>query len=166
MDFLSKIAKQANNTPEIHMNRSFGPREGEYSLICYTDSSAGAYGCVIYIKELQLNTVSFVTAKNRILSASMKRKTMPSLELQGIEFGVECMMDAYNSLTNDTVVLPINIVSLHVFSDSSACLHWLESYSIRYEKMQKQSVFVINRLAKIETLCNSKPVSSAMFQLK
>ena len=38
-------------------------------------------------------------------------------------------------------------------------MHWLQSFSVKFDKMQKLSVFVRNRLANIEKFCQVKPVS-------
>ena len=152
------ISRQVNSAPVIPINRSFGPRDGEYSLIAFTDSSADAYGCVVYIKNNKTSDINFVMSKSKILSVDLKRKTMPCLELQGIEYGVELLIDTYQSLAGESVVIPVNISSLHIFSDNMACLHWLESHSIKFDKMQKLSVFVNNRLNRIEDLCKIKPI--------
>ena len=153
------IAKQASSTPLINIKRSMGKRNGDYSLIVFTDASKDAFGCVLYMKDNETNEISFLMSKNKLLSSDMKRRTMPNLELQGIEFGVETLMDVYKNLSGNTVVVPINISALHVFTDNTACLHWLLSYSVKFDKMQKLSVFVNNRLSKIEQLCEIKPVS-------
>ena len=153
------IARQANSTPIIHLNRSVGRRDGNYSLVGFTDASSDAYGCVLYMKDNATNEINFILSKNKVLSSEMKKKTMPALELQAIEFGVQTLMDMYVNLTGDTVVLPINISSLHIFTDNTACLHWLESYNIKFDKMQKLSVFVNNRLNNIAELCKTKPIS-------
>ena len=153
------IVRQANAAPQIGVNRSVGNRNSNYSLICFTDASGDAYGCVIYIKDEVTNEVNFLLAKNKVLSLEMKKKTMPSLELQGIEFGVETMFDVFDGLAGETVVMPINITSLNIFTDSTACLGWLESHSVKYDKVQKLSVFVRNRLSKIEDFCLRNPVS-------
>ena len=153
------IVKQANSTPIIPINRSVGKRNSDFSLIGFSDASSNAYGCVIYIKDNVTNEVSFLTAKSKLLSSEMQKKTMPSLELQGIEFVVETMIQTYNALTGETVVIPIKISSLHVYTDSSACLHWLQAYSIKFDKSQKHTVFVNNRLEHIEQLCQTKEIS-------
>ena len=42
---------------------------------------------------------------------------LTNLELQGIEFGVETLMEVYTNRSGNTVVVPINISALHVFTD-------------------------------------------------
>ena len=153
------ISRQANSTPIIHIDRNVGRRDSVYELIAFTDASSNAYGCVLYLKDIETSQVNFFSSKSKVLSSDMKKKTMPALELQGVEFGVECLMDVYKSLTGDTVVMPIKIDSLHLFTDSTTCLHWIESYSIKYNKVQKFTVFVNNRLNNIEQHCTNKPVS-------
>ena len=154
----SNIARQANMTPEIGVNRSMGKRDSRYSMICFTDSSGEAYGTVLYLKDLETNQVSFLLAKSKVLNDDMRRKTIPTLELKGIEFGVETLIDAYQSIAGETVVIPVNIESLYLYTDSTACLGWLNSHSIKYDKIQRLSVFVRNRLDCIDNLCKIKSV--------
>ena len=154
----TNISRQANSTPPIRLPRCVGSKDSKFDLICCTDSSAEALGCVTYIKDNNSNAVSFLMARNKVLSVDLKKKTMPTLELLGIEFGVETMMDLYLSLAGEAVVDPINISSLHIFSDNTACLHWLESFAVKFSKMQKLTTFVNNRLNKIEELCKIKTV--------
>ena len=153
------ISRQINSTPQIAIERSFGDRNGTYSLLCFTDASAFAYACCIYLKNEDDGKTTYVTTKNKLLSSNLKKKSMPSLELQGIEYGIENMMEIYDSLAGDSVVLPIKIKSMNLWSDSSACLHWLEAHSIKFDKTQKLSVFVNNRLNNIEAMCQKFPVS-------
>ena len=97
-------------------------------------------------------------ARNKVLSDEMRKKTIPTLELKAIEFGVETLMDVYQSIAGETVVIPVNIESLYLFTDSTACLGWLNSHSVKFDKVQKLSVFVRNRLDRIEELCKVKAV--------
>ena len=153
------IVRQVNMTPKIEINRSVGRRDGNFSLVCFTDASADAYGCVVYIKDNETNVVSFLMAKNRLLPATMQKKTMPSLELQALEFGLQVMIDVCDSLSGSSVVCPIKITQLCIFTDNMTCIHWLELNSVKFDKVQKLSVFVRNRLANIDRLCQGKLVS-------
>ena len=62
-------------------------------------------------------------------------------------------MELYRDLSGPSCVLPIKIVQLHVFTDSLCCLHWLNLASNKLDKMQKHSVFVLNRLQSIQQMC-------------
>ena len=92
------ICKAANQTPPISIPRNIGARDGNFSLIAMTDSSKDAYGCVIYIKDLDTHRVSYLTAKSRLVSTTSPKKTIPSLELQGLAYGVEILHEVYSEL--------------------------------------------------------------------
>ena len=47
------------------------------------------------------------------------------------------------------------------FSDSQVALSWLNSYSNELSKMQKRSVFVLNRIQHVDKLCEKHPVHFA-----
>ena len=155
------IAKQFNNSPKISMSRSFGPRESRYKLLAFTDSSKQLYGTVLYLHNLDMERVSFVIAKNRMITSSLGTKTIPTLELQAISFGVEVLLDTFNELTGDACVVPINIVELELFTDSAICLAWLKSYNVDFSKLTGRSVFVKNRLNQITKLCEKHPIKFA-----
>ena len=155
----TKIVNQANSTPEIPISRCVGDRTAVYGLIGFTDASKDAYGIVVYLQCKNTGKVSYLTAKNRLINTATSKKTIPSLEFQAITFGVKTLYDVYQSLCGDTVVLPVNISSVILFTDSSACLHWIQNYSINFEKLRNVSVFVKNRLRVIDELCNKVPVT-------
>ena len=67
-------------------------------------------------------------------------------------------MDVYKELCGSTSVCPIKISALSLFTDSSVCLSWLQSYSAEFDKMNNSSVFVKNRLHRIAQLCEAFPV--------
>ena len=155
----NNIVRQANNTPQIYIPRCVGERSSTYSLIAFTDASSEAYGTVIYIKDLVTNRVSFLMAKNRLVSTTKSKKTIPSLEFQAITFGVETLYKIHQSLSGETVVIPVNISSLVLFTDSTACLHWIRKHSVKFEKLQSLSVFVKNRLRIINEICCKVPMT-------
>lgn len=153
------IAKQVNSAQPIKIDRFVGRHDSEYSLIAFTDASQNCYGTVIYIKEASTGKVSFLLAKNRLLSKDLRKKSIPALELQAIEFGVEILLDTYQSLCGKTVTIPIRIKKMLLFTDSTACLHWISDYSLKFEKQQKLSVFVVNRLKSIDEKCQICPIT-------
>ena len=154
----SNITKQANATPAIAIPRSMGPRTGVFRLVAFTDASIQAYGAIIYLQDLENNTVTYLTARNRLTSSNNTR-TMPSLELQALVMGTELVIDTFKSLSGETVVSPVNIIELEVYTDSMVCLQWIERYSIQFDKLQKVTIFVKNKLRMINRLCNQKSVT-------
>ena len=152
------ICRQVNLTPKIEVDRFIGPRDGTYQLYSFTDSSHAIYGTVIYIRHVETGKLSFVTAKNRLISPQLKLKSIPSLELNAITLGVQTLMEIYRDLSGPSCLKPINITELNVFTDSLCCLHWLNLVSNKLDKLQKRSVFVLNRLQKIQQLCERIPV--------
>lgn len=81
------------------------------------------------------------------------------MEFQAIYFGTEILIELVNEMTGDSVVVPVNIQSCHLYTDSMVCLHWIRSCFYNFDKMQKRSIFIMNRLRSIETLCREFPIS-------
>lgn len=152
------ICKQVNAIPEIKIPRFMGPRDGTYKLIAYTDASHALYGTVIYLQHVESGKVSFVLAKNRMINLQLKLKSIPSLEFNAITLGVETLMEVYRDLAGPTCLRPIRIVEMRLYTDSLCCLHWLNAAIIKLDKMQKRSVFIMNRLKTIEKMCEIFPV--------
>ena len=153
------ICKQANSTPQINIPRFVGPRDGTYKLYAYTDASHVLYGCVIYILHVETGKLSFLSAKNRMVNAQLKRKSVPSLELNAIVLGVENLMEVYKDLAGPQCLKPITISELRLYTDSLCCLHWLHLEVEKLDKLQKRTAFVRNRLQSIQKLCEIKPVT-------
>ena len=153
------ICFQVNSTPTFKINRFIGPRGESYNLYAFTDSSKQILGVVIFIVNDKTKEMSFLMAKNRLISKNLESKSIPSLELQGITFGVEQLMDTYQELSGQSCVVPMQINELKLFSDSLVCISWLKSHSITFDKLNKLSVFVKNRLNKIAKLCETKSVT-------
>ena len=107
---------------------------------------------------MSTGNVNFLLAKNCIIGQNMSSKSIPSLELQGITLAVECLIDLYNELAGPDCLKPIDIAELHSFSDSLVVLSWIYSNSIKFDKLQKLSVFVKNRLNTISDLCEKHPI--------
>jgi hypothetical protein len=154
----SNIVKQANSVPIIEIDRFVGSRDSEYSLVAFTDASLQMYGVVIYIYDIQLSKLTYLLAKSRVVTKSLETKSIPSLEFNAIAFGVQVMIDLYQDLCGQSAVIPLRVVNLKLYTDSMVALHWLNSYSIKFDKMQKMSVFIMNRLTTIDKLCLIKPI--------
>ena len=152
------IAVQANKTPAVEVERSFGERDDPYELISFCDASKSIYATVLYLKNLRTNNVSFLCGKNRIVNRQLETKTIPNLELQAVSFGVEVLIEVKAELDGKNQVCPIKIASLKLFTDSLITLNWLKSYTLNFAKMKNVSVFAKNRLAYIQRKCQANPV--------
>ena len=155
----NNIVKQANATPQVSIPRFVGRRDSEYKLVAFTDSSKVLYATVIYLVDTKTNEVSFCRARNRVVGSQLEKKTIPTLEFLGICLGVETLMEVYQDLSGSSTVIPITVKELELYTDSMVSLHWLQSYAYKYDKMQKRSVFIMNRLRAIDELCKVCPVT-------
>ena len=153
------ISKQINNSPELSIQRFVGKRSGKFRLIAFTDSSKLIYGTVVFIQDVDTNEVKFLLAKNRLVNKTLESKSIPSLEFQAVALGVDVLIDTYKELAGSACIVPINVIELKLFSDSMVSLHWLNSYSHKMRKMQKRSVFILNRLKHITEQCEIFPIS-------
>ncbi|XP_064098227.1 uncharacterized protein LOC135209499 [Macrobrachium nipponense] len=152
------IYRQANSSPIIRVPRFVGPRDGEYKLIAFTDASRSLYGVVVFICHIETNRCCFLQAKNRMVNTHLKNKSIPSLELNAVLFGVESLMELHRDLTGGVCMKPVNISELLLYTDSICSLHWLDSCVSKMEKMQRLGVFTTNRLNAIQRLCEKYPV--------
>ena len=152
------ISRQANSSPPIKVPRKVGDRSQPYRLLACSDASKTMYGTVVYIQNLSNDEVSFICAKNRIVNTQLESKTIPALELQALTLGTRTLMDLFSDLSGPSCLNPINIVDLVVYSDSLVALSWLNAYNHKLDKMQKRSVFVMNRISQINKLCETHPV--------
>ena len=152
------IVKQANSAPVLKVSRCVGSRTDSYRLVAFSDSSKTMFGTVIYIQNTANQKVNFVMAKNRLVNKQLETKSIPSLELQGLALAAESVTDLFKELTSDRNVTPVRVEEVLVYSDSLVALSWLNSYSNKLEKMQKCSVFVLNRLDSITKYCETCPI--------
>ena len=102
-------------------------------------------------------------SKNRINKKQLESKSIPVLELQVIALAVEYLVDLFDEKSGDSCINNIMIKEMIVFSDSIVALSWLNSYSNQLEKMQNQSVFVLNRLNRISKMCESHPLNFSLY---
>ena len=91
----------------------------------------------------------FFSQKNRIVNRELEKQTIPTLELHGVGLGADSLIDTYEDICGCATVVPINISELILFTDSSVCLSWIQWFANKYEKVNKLSIFVQNRLNKI-----------------
>ena len=154
-----KISKQANSTPLVKLNRCLGSKTDDYNLVAFTDASKLLYGVVIYLLNNITGSVSYLLSKTRVVNSAGSKKTIPALELQAIHLGVETLIAVYSDMCGDNrAVLPLKIHELLLFSDSMVAIHWLQTYAVKFDKMQKLSTFVRNRLDNIGRICETKAV--------
>jgi hypothetical protein len=111
--------------------------DGESVLACFSDASAKAYACPIYLhQELQNESkAELVMSKARL--APVKLLTIPKLEIMAMLIGVRCLHFVLNQLK-------LNIKRCFLWTDSQCVLHWLDS-------KKEQSVFSRNRVSEIKT---------------
>ena len=153
------ICSQYNKSEKISIPRSCGAKNANYKLVAFSDSSAQIYGTVIYLKDLDSDKGQFLMAKNRFCNKALSKKTIPELELQSVVFGMETLQEVREELSGPHCVNPVNILQMELFSDSALNLHRVQSSTQKFAKMNKQSVFVKNRLEKISNLGDKFPVS-------
>ena len=153
------ICKQANasNVPEI--NRCVGDRNSLYRLVACVDASKEIYGVVVYIQDINTGQLSFIMSKNRLVSTQLETKSIPCLELLSISLGADLLVELYEELAGGDGIIPIKIQELYLCSDSFVALSWIQSFSIKYDKMQGKSIFIINRLKQIFKACQMFPIS-------
>lgn len=152
------ISKQLNKSSKICIPQFVGKRADRYNLIAFVDISKLIYDTVVFIQCLSSGSVSFLLAKNRLVNKQLESKSIPSLELQAIHLGVETLLDVYNELSGTGSVVSIAIINTKIYSDSLICLSRLHSYSCKSSKMNKCSIFVINRLQNISKMCETFPI--------
>ena len=152
------IVKQCNMSEPVNIDRCLGSRNDPYRIIGFADSSKELYGSVLYIQNMNTNKVGFILSKNRFVNKSLETKSIPALEVQALALTTECCVELKNELSGPTCVRKIDIKEVVVYSDSMCALTWLNSAYYKLDKMQKKSIFVLNRLDKIKKLCDSCPV--------
>ena len=152
------ICKQVNASPHVRISRHVGPRCGTFKLIAFTDASHELYGTAIYLYHVESGKISFIQAKNRMVNAQLKNKSIPSLELNAVVLGVETLMELYKDISGSSCMKPINVIEMVLYTDSLCALHWLNASSQKMDKMQKRSTFVVNRIDNIQRLCQYCPV--------
>ena len=67
--------------------------KNQFKLCAFPDSSKQIYGCVLYLVNITTGEISFLTARNKLVSKQLQTKSVPCLELQGITLGVETLID-------------------------------------------------------------------------
>ena len=109
------------------------------------------------MQNVESKQVSFILGKNRLVNTQLEGKSVPSLEFQAVALGTETLVSLKEELSGMQCVKPIEIVELVLHTDSLVSLNWI-SNAVRLNKMNKVSVFIKNRLGRIQRLCDRFPV--------
>ncbi|XP_064620787.1 uncharacterized protein LOC135483687 [Lineus longissimus] len=110
--------------------------DAPYQLHVFCDASAGAYGCVVYLRQVNTNTVSIVMSKARV--TPVKTLTIPRAELMAALLGARLL-----NFVTDSLKEQLAITGSMLWSDSQIVLHWLSSD-------KKLPCFVQNRITEIK----------------
>ena len=153
-----KICKQYNNANGPVLNRYVGSMTDSYELLCFCDSSGEIYGTVIYIKNRRTNELHFLLAKNRLISKTGQKRSMPALELTSILLGAETVSEVRQDLAGDACLAPVRIEDVKIYSDSLVAIHWVNSY-VSMEKQNKKTPYVRNRLDKLDRVAENCPMT-------
>lgn len=154
----NNISKQVNASSPMAVPRFVGNRNGKYKLICFTDSSKLIYGAVVFIQDLSNNKVSFLLAKNKLVNKTLESKSIPTLEFMGIVLGAETLLDLRKDLCGSQCVCPIDVTEMILYSDSLVCLSWINSFVNKFDKMNKQSILILNKLERLTKICKDYPI--------
>ena len=107
----------------------------------FCDASSLAMGCVVYF--VQGSQSVFVCSRFKIVLKNKKHVwTIPKLQLNAMLSGSRLVANVLHSYGDD-----IALRSIHAWTDSEICLHWLAS-----DKIGRQKVFVANRVSEIKKL--------------
>ena len=155
----SNICHQVNGK-EIKVSRCIGTYDDIFTLHCFCDTSKTMYGIVIYLRNNRTNEVNLLFSKGRMISKSLSKQSIPALELHALCYGTECLLDFFRNLTGITLLKPLNISQLVLWTDSMVSLSWIDQFTDNRGKLNsKRNVFVLNRLNKIEDLTKDQEVT-------
>ncbi|XP_048479150.1 uncharacterized protein LOC119692986 isoform X2 [Plutella xylostella] len=115
-------------------------------LVGFSDSSAKAYGCAIYLRSTDKNgkiSMSLICSKSRITPLN-SNLSMPRLELNAALLLAKTMARVYDSLKDE-----LQIQNVYLHSDSQVVLAWLKTNPI------KLNAYVANRIKLMQQLTNN-----------
>ncbi|UYV84916.1 hypothetical protein LAZ67_X003999, partial [Cordylochernes scorpioides] len=133
-----KWRKQALELDQIKIPRWILPIKGRTTLHVFCDASAIAYATVIFmrIENASVIVVRFVEARNRL--ATIKRITIPRLELFACLIGARLLVHVLENLEESPE-------KIQCWIDSSPALYWIQ-------QQENWAQFVSNRVKEITTL--------------
>ncbi|UYV79359.1 hypothetical protein LAZ67_17002284 [Cordylochernes scorpioides] len=137
-----KWRKQALELDQIKIPRWILPIKGRTTLHVFCDASAIAYATVIFmrIENASVIVVRFVEARNRL--ATIKRITIPRLELLACLIGARLLVHVLENLEESPE-------KIQCWTDSSPALYWIQ-------QQENWAQFVSNRVKEITTLTKSE----------
>ncbi|UYV72138.1 hypothetical protein LAZ67_9001944 [Cordylochernes scorpioides] len=138
-----KWRKQALELDQIKIPRWIFPIKGRTTFHVFCDASAIAYATVIFmrIENASVIVVRFVEARNRL--ATIKRITIPRLELLACLIGARLLVHVLENLEESPE-------KIHCWTDSSPALYWIQ------QQQENWAQFVSNRVKEITTLTKSE----------
>lgn len=114
-----------------------------YDLHGFCDSSEAAYGAILYMKVVDQrgNTLILpVCSKARV--APIKKVSLPRLEL----CAAVLLANLYEFFKTTYITIKSRTINVHLWSDSTVALSWLQSHSSRW------ATFVANRVSHIHDI--------------
>ncbi|UYV64217.1 hypothetical protein LAZ67_2007061 [Cordylochernes scorpioides] len=137
-----KWRKQALELDQIKIPRWILPIKGKTTLHVFCDASAIAYATVIFmrIENASVIVVRFVEARNRL--ATIKRITIPRLELLACLIGARLLVHVLENLEESPE-------KIQCWTDSSPALYWIQ-------QQENWAQFVSNRVKEITTLTKNE----------
>ncbi|UYV60816.1 hypothetical protein LAZ67_1002421 [Cordylochernes scorpioides] len=137
-----KWRKQALELDQIKIPRWILPIKGRTTLHVFCDAPAIAYATVIFmrIENVSVIVVRFVEARNRL--ATIKRITIPRLELLACLIGARLLVHVLENLEESPE-------KIQCWTDSSPALYWIQ-------QQENWAQFVSNRVKEITKLTKSE----------
>ncbi|UYV74966.1 hypothetical protein LAZ67_12001917, partial [Cordylochernes scorpioides] len=137
-----KWRKQPLELDQIKIPRWILPIKGRTTLHVFCDASAIAYATVIFmrIENASVIVVRFVEVRNRL--ATIKRITIPRLELLACLIGARLLVHVLENLEESPE-------RIQCWTDSSPALYWIQ-------QQENWAQFVSNRVKEITTLTKSE----------
>ncbi|UYV81835.1 hypothetical protein LAZ67_20002653, partial [Cordylochernes scorpioides] len=158
-----KWREQALELDRIKIPRWILPIKGRTTLHVFCDASAIAYATVIFmrIENASVIVVRFVEARNRL--ATIKRITIPRLELLACLIGARLLVHVLENLEESPE-------KIQCWTDSSPALYWIhrclcllcsigrlgKNWFLTIQQQENWAQFVSNRVKEITTLTKSE----------
>ena len=140
------VCSYVNHSGLIQISRNVGDRTDEFHLVGFTDASRMSYGMVVYLINVTLNKVHFLFAANHFNNASLKKKSIPELEMKGVAFGTSKLVETHKEFTGPLVVEPLNITKVFLYNDSLNTLQRIKTALYDFGKLKTPSAFVKNAI--------------------